>query len=100
VSWTICGRRRRRSSPRCSRTTSSFEHAASSLAEIADPATTPALAGLLGDANRDIRRHAAEALGEIGTPAAVKALTRALEDRDPEVRRAAVEALGEHKEDN
>jgi HEAT repeat protein len=76
------------------------EHAASSLVEIADPATTSALAGLLGDQDRDIRRHAAEALGEIGSPAAVKALTRALEDQDPEVRRAAVEALGEHKDDN
>ena len=76
------------------------EHAASALAEIADPTTASALVGLLTDKNRDIRKHAVEALGEIGTPVAVSGLTRALEDRDAEVRRAAVEALGEAKERN
>ena len=101
VTWTISRARRQGWSRRCGPDDAELRHhAANALAEIADPATTPALVELLSDRSSEIRRHAAEALGEIGTPDAVRALTRALEDGDPEVRRTAVEALADAKDND
>lgn len=70
---------------------------AKALAEIADPATTPALAALVTDADTAVRLAAVEGLGEIATQATVPALTKALRDTDPRVRKAAAEGLGETK---
>jgi epoxyqueuosine reductase len=61
-----------------------------------DPATVPALAGALGDAEPLVRMHAAWALGRIGGAAARTALEQARDtEQDLQVREEISEALGE-----
>ncbi len=64
------------------------------IARIPDPASVPALARALGDADDRIRRGAALALGPVGTRKGVEALIQALaEDPEPAVRYAAAHSL-------
>jgi HEAT repeat protein len=59
-----------------------------------DVDVSDALAGLLQDADPDLRIQAALALGQQRAPAAAEALIRALDDGDVNVRFQAIESLG------
>ncbi len=73
-----------------------LRHAAvHALEHIEDPASIPAMIGVIADADSKVRRAAIEMLGNMGATQAKVAITRALEDPDPEVRMAAIEALAE-----
>ena len=68
--------------------------AAQTFAEIKDPATIPALAGLLNEPLPVLREEGARALGAIGGKQPVEPLIASLKDRDPKVRKASAYALG------
>jgi len=64
------------------------------LEEIGDPATSPALAGALADADTEVRLYAARALGRLKAPGAGASLLPLLEDEDPALRKMALHSLG------
>lgn len=69
--------------------------AATTLAEIADPAVIKPLLGALKDSDALVRTAAVNALTRVGDPEAVSAVTAALKDQERNVRVAATACLGQ-----
>jgi hypothetical protein len=67
--------------------------------EVANAELEPALLGLAGDEDANIRFQAAYALGQVATPAAFERLAVMVDDPDPDTRYNAAIALAHHGKD-